>query len=74
MNDATTRKELKIEDLPAAPQELTPEQAEQAEGGIFPYVEQDNLKSSTSGITDGTSNTRHPGGVNVLMGDGSVRF
>lgn len=69
------RKQLKIEDLPQAEKELGIEEAEATKGGILPYIEQDNIFKSArvSDIKDGTSNTLSPGGMQVAMGDGSVR-
>jgi hypothetical protein len=58
--------EIQIEDMPAAaePEALTPEQAENAEGGIIAILI--GLKSDQPKPTSTTQN--------VTMGDGSVRF
>ena len=54
------------------PEALPDESLDEASGGILPYVEQD-AKSSTTSITDGTSNTSvgsgFTGGVRVAVGD-----
>lgn len=44
-----------VKDLPRKKRELTKEQRQKVKGGLLPYIEQDNLKSTN--ITDGTSNT-----------------
>ena len=59
-----------IEDLPRQAEELTPEQAEQADGGIIAILI--GLNQPTKPITDGTSNTlmlgEHSGGANITDG------
>jgi hypothetical protein len=56
MSETNPERRRKIEDLPVSETELTSEQAENVQGGLLPYIEQDNLVRSTQ-TTDGTSNT-----------------
>lgn len=57
---------MEVRELEAAGERVLSEaEAAEVEGGLLPYVEQDNLyKSSLS---------NHTGGINAAMGDGSVR-
>lgn len=57
MSDEQKESRIKVDDLPQAEQELTPEEAKEVQGG------------ATRAVTPGI----RTGGTNAVMGDGSVR-
>jgi len=55
-NVKTTKRNIKVQDLPKKAKTLTRKEQKKIKGGLLPYVEQENVIKPTS-IKDGTSNT-----------------
>jgi len=56
------------------PNSTQPDQMQSASYCIYPYLDNPPCAASTTGNYVHAARSRHAGGVNALMGDGSVRF
>ena len=56
------------------PNSTLPDQMQSASYCIYPYLDNPPCQASTTGNYVHASRSRHSGGVNSLLGDGSVRF
>ena len=61
-----TSRRTSVQDIPSEAKELNSKERKKIKGGLLPYIEQDNLRKSTSSITDGTSNITD-GTSNTIM-------